>query len=173
MKKLFLLALVFLPLCAFFYLGGEYYINTAKNLFYQPIEKISWQYLDVKWTRLKIDLISLRLIIETYGLGVGMGSLRASSFIVTLLVSTGIMGLYFWISFMYCLIVKYYNANTLSDSQLITIFGFVGCSLSMFIGIPDLNLPMYWGFVFLAFVFCPGNEADDKGAGDGCPPARI
>jgi hypothetical protein len=23
------------------------------------------------------------------------------------------------------------------------------------LGIPDLNLPMYWGFIFLTFVFCP------------------
>jgi hypothetical protein len=28
-------------------------------------------------------------------------------------------------------------------------------TIAMGQGIPDLNLPMYWGFIFLGFVFCP------------------
>jgi hypothetical protein len=46
-------------------------------------------------------------------------------------------------------------------------------TLAMGLGIPDLNMPMYWNFIFLGFVFCPGYETDDKGAVDGCPPARA
>lgn len=172
-QRLFLLISVFAFIGAFLYFSDSYYSEIAKKLFYQPIEKISWQYLDSKWTRLKIDLNSLTLIIDTYGLGVGLGSLRASSFLVTLLVSTGVLGLLLWILFLFTLIIKYIDANTLTDGQLIAVFGLIGCSSSMFIGIPDLNLPMYWGFIFLGFVFCPGNEADDKEAGDGCPPARA
>jgi hypothetical protein len=33
-------------------------------------------------------------------------------------------------------------------------------TLAMGLGIPDLNLPMYWGFIFLAFVFCPGDAGN-------------
>jgi len=34
-------------------------------------------------------------------------------------------------------------------------------TIAVGLGIPDLNLPMYWGFIFLGFVFCP---ADSLGA---------
>ena len=30
-----------------------------------------------------------------------------------------------------------------------------GLGVGLGVGIPDLNLPMYWGFIFLGFVFCP------------------
>ena len=37
-------------------------------------------------------------------------------------------------------------------------------TLAMSLGIPDLNLPMYWGFVFLAFIFCPEPSPPKSGS---------
>lgn len=140
------------------YFRDNSYIESLINLAYQPIEKIRWQFIDPKWTRLKIDINSLGLIFDTYGFGVGMGTLRASSFFVTLLASSGLLSGFLWILFLYHLAIKYYNAKSLTDHQLIAIFALFGSTLAMFIGIPDLNLPMYWTFIFLAFVFCPDDS---------------
>jgi hypothetical protein len=61
----------------------------------------------------------------------------------------------------------------LSDAQIFVAAALPTATLAMGLGIPDLNMPMYWGFIILGFVFCPGDEAYDKVAGDGCPPARA
>jgi hypothetical protein len=116
---------------------------------------------------------ALELLKETYGLGVGMGSQRSSSYFASLLANTGVIGFCLFIGVLITLLWRYWKATVLSDAQIFVAAALPTATLAMGLGIPDLNMPMYWGFIILGFVFCPGNEADDKGAGDGDPPARA
>jgi hypothetical protein len=92
---------------------------------------------------------------ETRGLGVGMGSHRASSFFATLLANTGIVGFLLFIGMLITLLVRYWRAQSLTDSQIFVAAALPTATLAMGLGIPDLNMPMYWGFIILGFVFCP------------------
>jgi hypothetical protein len=98
---------------------------------------------------------ALEIVVETNGLGVGMGSQRASSFFASLLSNTGVLGFVFFMGMLVSLLWRYWRATALSDAQIFVAAALPTATLAMGVGIPDLNLPMYWGFIFLAFVFCP------------------
>jgi hypothetical protein len=132
--------------------------------------KLEW---DPKEVRHSSNLMALRIGQDTMGLGVGLGSHRASSFFASLLANTGVLGFGLFVAMLMSLLWRYWRAPHLSDMQIFVAAALPTATLAMGLGIPDLNIPMYWGFIFLGFVFCPGNEADDIGTGDGCPPARA
>ena len=119
------------------------------------------------------NLRAFQILIETYGMGAGMGSHRASSYFASLLANTGLFGFIFFLGMLSTLLWRYWNSLLLSDTQIFVAAALCTASLGMGLGIPDLNMPMYWGFIFLGFVFCPGNVAHEKGAGDGSPAARV
>jgi hypothetical protein len=123
--------------------------------------------------REKTNQRAMEILQETYGLGVGMGSHRASSFFASLLANTGVLGFGLFVAMLVSLLWRYWRAPHLSDMQIFVATALPTATLAMGLGIPDLNMPMYWNFIFLGFVFCPGVEVNDKGAGDGCPPARA
>src|SRR5262249_46220027 len=50
------------------------------------------------------DLLAMRIFIETYGLGLGLGSHKANSIVTTLLSNTGIAGLVLFAAFMFMLV---------------------------------------------------------------------
>jgi hypothetical protein len=103
---------------------------------------------------------ALELVQETYGLGVGMGSNRASSFFASLVSNTGVLGAALFCAMLVSLLWRYVRAPALTDMQIFVAVALPTATLAMGMGIPDLNLPMYWGFIFLAFVFCPGDSAN-------------
>jgi hypothetical protein len=98
---------------------------------------------------------ALEIVKETYGLGVGMGSNRASSFFASLVSNTGVLGAALFCAMLLSLLWRYVRAPALTDMQIFVAVALPTATLAMGLGIPDLNLPMYWGFIFLAFVFCP------------------
>jgi hypothetical protein len=98
---------------------------------------------------------ALEIVQETYGLGVGMGSNRASSFFASLVSNTGVLGAALFCAMLVSLLWRYVRAPALTDTQIFVAVALPTATLAMGLGIPDLNLPMYWGFIFLAFVFCP------------------
>jgi hypothetical protein len=98
---------------------------------------------------------ALEIVQETYGLGVGMGSNRASSFMASLISNTGVLGALLFCSMLASLLWRYIKAPQLTDMQIFTATALPTATLAMSLGIPDLNLPVYWGFIFLAFIFCP------------------
>ena len=100
---------------------------------------------------------ALEIVQETYGLGVGMGSNRASSFMASLVSNTGVLGALLFCSMLATLLWRYIKAPQLTDMQIFVATALPTATLAMSLGIPDLNLPMYWGFIFLAFVFCPAD----------------
>jgi hypothetical protein len=98
---------------------------------------------------------ALEIVQETYGLGVGLGSNRASSFFASLVSNTGLLGAALFCAMLVSLLWRYVRAPALTDMQIFVAVALPTATLAMGLGIPDLNLPMYWGFIFLAFVFCP------------------
>ena len=105
--------------------------------------------------RAETNLRALELVKETYGLGVGMGSQRSSSFFASLLANTGVLGFTLFIGMLATLLWRYWKASALSDAQIFVAAALPTATLAMGLGIPDLNIPMYWGFIILGFVFCP------------------
>jgi hypothetical protein len=98
---------------------------------------------------------ALQIARETCGLGVGLGSNRASSFFASLLSNTGIPGALLFIAMLASLLWRYARATVLSDAQRFVAVSLATATLAMGLAIPDLNLPVYWIFIFLAFLFCP------------------
>jgi hypothetical protein len=103
---------------------------------------------------------ALDIVQETYGLGVGMGSNRASSFFASLVSNTGVLGAALFCAMLVSLLWRYVRAPALTDMQIFVAVALPTATLAMGLGIPDLNLPMYWGFIFLGFVFCPADAAN-------------
>lgn len=100
---------------------------------------------------------AMEIVKETYGLGVGLGSNRASSFFASLVSNTGVLGALLFSGMLLTLLWRYFKAPQLSDMQIFVAASLPTATLAMGLGIPDLNLPMYWGFIFLGFVFCPAD----------------
>jgi hypothetical protein len=123
--------------------------------------------------REKTNQRAIEILQETYGLGVGMGSHRASSFFASLLANTGVLGFGVFMARLVSLLWRYWRAPHLSDMQIFVATALPTATLAMGLGIPDLNMPMYWNFIFLGFVFCPGNEAAGQVMGDGSPAVRA
>ena len=123
--------------------------------------------------REKTNQRALEIVKETYGLGVGIGSHRASSFFAGLLANTGVLGFGLFMAMLGTLLWRYWQAPALTDMQIFVATALPTATLAMGLGIPDMNMPMYWCFIFLGFVFCPGaqTDAEDGGSHLGTGPA--
>jgi hypothetical protein len=114
---------------------------------------------------------AVELVKETNGFGVGLGSHRASSFLASLLANTGILGFSLFLGMLSTLLWRYWKKPILSNEQIFVAAALSTVTLAMSIGIPDLNMPMYWCFIILGFVFCPGDEVEETNGGR-CPSLR-
>jgi len=107
--------------------------------------------------RYKSDARAIGLVQATYGFGTGIGSNRTSSFITSLLSNTGILGFVAFFGFLIALLWRYIKASKLSPVQYFIMAALVAGLLALSLAIPDLNLPFFWGLIFLAFAACPKN----------------
>lgn len=98
---------------------------------------------------------ALRVVRETLGLGAGLGSNRASSFLASLASNTGLPGLLLLLAVLAAIAWRYLRAQRLDDGQLWAIHATFGATVAVAIGIPDLNLPFYWVLLFIAVLQCP------------------
>lgn len=101
------------------------------------------------------NLHALQIVRETWGLGVGLGSNRASSFAASLVSNTGVPGALLFAGMLTVLLWRYFRTPRLRDSQIFAGVALLTATVAVVLGIPDLNLPMYWSFVMLAVVLCP------------------
>jgi hypothetical protein len=109
------------------------------------------------------DLMSLKLLVETWGLGVGMGSHRGSSYLITLAANTGVLGLVAFLAanvMHFTLLTKRFIRHPDAPSAF-----FLGSGLSVLIAvsiaIPDQNWPVYWILILGGFacIICPVEDA--------------
>jgi len=103
------------------------------------------------YSRTTADIHSLKLFLNTYLMGVGIGSHRGSSLITNLLGTTGIVGTVLFLLF----IVKFikYSYDILKKTNYFSCFYLVlSAVISMSIAIPDLTLPTFWQFLYITII---------------------
>jgi hypothetical protein len=106
------------------------------NLIMQKLSSTSGQ------TRIGLDKIALQTFFDTWGLGVGVGSTRSSSFVATFAACTGIPGLLSLFGFFWIVI----STSIVSNSRNIRAMGLAFATLvvAWLISIPDLAIPVVW-----------------------------
>lgn len=125
-----LLTLVMIPIAVTFIPQLAIILN---DILFQKSSSISFN------NRTSSDLYSLTLLSDTYGLGVGLGSNRPSSFLTYMLSNVGIFGsLLFAIS----LSLALYGAK-----RSIFVWPFICYLVAKIISLPDVNDPLLWVFM--------------------------
>ncbi|MDQ2832344.1 MAG: hypothetical protein M3Y50_01095 [Acidobacteriota bacterium] len=90
------------------------------------------------------DLYGLQLLIQTHGLGVGLGSSRSSSLITTLLSNIGVLGTVPFLLFFYKVF------SNLPEKYVYLKWGGFALFLNMCLGIADVTMPLLWCPILLA-----------------------
>jgi hypothetical protein len=117
-------------------------IPTFRNLLVsQTLEKSG---SDSALVRLGADAFALNLVLQTHGLGVGLGSNRPSSFVTSLLSQVGVIGfvLFIW--------AAWATLWPLPKKDRWIGMAALGLLLSMAFGLPDLSFPFLWILFALA-----------------------
>lgn len=97
-------------------------------------------------TRLDLNMFSWKIFIDTYGVGVGLGSNRAASFFFLLLSNVGLIGTLLFTSFLYRLV----KVNLkIKEETLHRLFFFFLTFFAQLIAIPDISVPLFWVSLFL------------------------
>ncbi|MFP5236274.1 MAG: hypothetical protein ACLGSD_10250 [Acidobacteriota bacterium] len=102
----------------------------------QTVDKTATSYSAA--VRLVADLYALRVAYDTYGIGAGLGSTRASSLIATTLGTIGVVGLVALV----VLVTRLFQ-NELGEYFWLK-WAAAGLLLNMAFGVPDLALPLLW-----------------------------
>lgn len=89
---------------------------------------------------------------QTYGLGAGLGSNRASSYFASLLSNTGVAGLAAFAGMLIALAAGLARAARSNDTARFVLAALGTATLAVGLAIPDLNLPLYWAFIALALL---------------------
>jgi hypothetical protein len=107
------------------------------------------------------DLFALQLLSRTYGIGVGLGSNRASSLVTSLLSNVGVLGFALFAMFYFRLL------RGLSKEMAWLRWGGFAVLLNMCVDIPDITFPLVWVIILLAVQM---QTAIDSGS---TPPALV
>ena len=103
-----------------------------------------------------MDLVALEAFVKSMGLGIGIGSTRASSFLVTFAACTGIPGLICLGGFFYTLIRKG-QRSTVPEMKALSL-GCLGFTAAWIISVPDLTDTLIW--LMLAMLRAGTSRAD-------------
>jgi len=129
-------------------------------LFYTPIGNSILAFMQNKQdsgsteVRYWVTFVNAKLFVDSYGLGIGLGSSRSSSFIVDLLAGTGIIG-----TILFFLIYKRIVWPLKKNSR--SVFSFIYLTLMlicMMLSIPDLSFCLFWFGMHIAILLCDRNE---------------
>ncbi len=118
------------------------------ELFYHKI-------VDGDITRINSNRVAIEIARNTWGLGVGLGSNRASSYILSMLSNVGLPGLILFFILMYyqSKIILRKSINSNYSIGIFILGGSLGCFFGMALGIPDLNFPAWWIWIICGFGF--------------------
>lgn len=94
--------------------------------------------------RLLSNREAIRMITETHGMGVGLGSNRASSFAFSMASCLGIIPTLLFFSLLIIQGVLILRSGLESTFNLVIAGGTAGAILGVIAGIPDLNWPAFW-----------------------------
>jgi hypothetical protein len=88
------------------------------------------------------DRMALQTFLESGGFGVGVGSARASSFVATLLATTGLAGVIAFVGFAASLVLACWRSPDPQATQLC--YGLIGFLIVWAIAIPDSVQALFW-----------------------------
>jgi hypothetical protein len=94
--------------------------------------------------------------LQTWGIGVGLGSIRGSSFLVSMLASLGVIGVLFFYR-----VYSYLFRNMNGENKWVLIFMFI-VLIGQFLSIPDINFSIMWMYFFMAAALLPYNVRRDQ-----------
>jgi hypothetical protein len=92
------------------------------------------------------NYLSLSALSDSYFLGLGLGSNRASSLLLTILTSVGVIGFILFVVVIYFLI-KPLLRNRNEPNSLFFLTLFLGFILGAFFSVPDISSPSLWMFL--------------------------
>jgi hypothetical protein len=109
-------------------------------------------YVKLTNPRAKADIFSFRLFLKTYGLGVGLGSNRPSSFIAYILSNLGLWGFVLFFGFLLRLYYLSFRLIHLDGVLFFALFFSISMVVGMSFGVPDISFPPFWWSLFLLIV---------------------
>jgi hypothetical protein len=93
-------------------------------------------------SRIGLDRIAIQTLLDTWGLGVGVGSTRSSSFAITFAACTGIPGVIALLGFVGIVI---FSSVTSSEREFRALgLAFATIIAAWLISVPDLAVPIVW-----------------------------
>lgn len=101
--------------------------------------------------RVYSDLTALSIFEETWGLGVGLGSNRPSSLLMTFLSTIGIVGTVLFGIFLFR-IVNAFPGKSAPSYMHWTFWSLMGLLLAQMVAVPDINRPVLWMLIVLVVV---------------------
>lgn len=101
--------------------------------------------------RIAADLHAVQVVIQTHGIGVGLGSNRASSLLLSLLSNVGILGVLVFAGFVVKLVAGLPREYAWLGWALFAVV------LNMCIAVPDVTTPTLWISLMLAMQFSSSN----------------
>jgi hypothetical protein len=111
--------------------------------------------------RTAADLYGLHLLVETHGIGVGLGSSRSSSLLTTLLSNVGIAGTLAFGAFYFKLL------RGLPKQYAWFRWAAFAMLINMCLGLADITMPIFWIPIFLAISFSSKEIKDKEKLRDG------
>jgi hypothetical protein len=102
------------------------------------------------------NLHGLTLIRESYGLGVGLGSNRASSYLISLFSNSGVLGGLVFLTALFHLLFAMAKTQTLNksnDTALFLLGSLCAATIAITIAVPDQNWPSFWVFILTSYAW--------------------
>jgi hypothetical protein len=100
------------------------------------------------WVRLANEVHSMQIVLETYGLGVGLGSNRSSGLLPTILSTVGIIGTALFTRLLYQ-ISKSFPGRTARNSLQMGFWALLAMIISEVVAVPDVNRSALWALLML------------------------
>jgi hypothetical protein len=130
----------------FFTIGFDSFIFLINEFLINKLDTASYK------NRTIADLHALKLFVDTYGFGVGLGSNRPSSLLPFLLSQLGFVGTLLFLVFIYK--IMYFTYKSLKNTEYFQYFFLIPAVLvSQLIAYPDITNPTLWQFIYICIIF--------------------
>ncbi len=101
--------------------------------------------------RLYSDLTALDIFLNTWGLGVGLGSNRPSSMLMAFLSTVGIVGTILFAIFIFR-IVRAFPGKSAPGTMHWTFWSLIALLVAQIVAVPDINRPVLWTLIVVVVV---------------------
>ena len=150
-RQFYAIVIIFVSGGLIFVFAGTFVAKVFELLIFEKINTKSF------YARTGSDLIVINTFFQSYGLGVGLGSVRPSSFIASLLGQVGIIGsvLFFSYGLSLFLVIKRFDNKIYGNSIFFAIFLEI---IARSIGGPDLSEMALWPWLFFMHNYISSNN---------------